>query len=49
MGDAGGGDGQPGGLDEHAGHDGGLRPIRSARWPVAIIPAAYMNGYRALM
>ena len=23
---------------------GGLRPIRSARWPVAIIPAAHMNG-----
>ena len=26
---------------------GGLRPIRSARWPVPIIPAAHMNGYRA--
>ena len=37
-------DGEAGGLDQHPGDDGGLRPIRSARWPVPIIPTAHMNG-----
>jgi hypothetical protein len=43
VGDAGGDDGQADSLDQHAGHDRGLRPIRSTRVAGGNYPGGHMK------